>query len=33
MAVIAPDLVRGAQIQYEIKDLRLTFLYVKLILP
>ena len=33
MAVIAPNSVRGAQILNEIRNLRIKFLYVKLILP
>ncbi len=32
-AVIAPNFVRGAQILYNIGNLRVTFLDVKLILP
>jgi len=33
MAVIAPNSVRGAQILNEIRNLRIKFLYVKLISP
>ena len=31
--VIAPNFVRGAQILYNIRNLRITFIDVKLILP